>query len=89
MPDESPVLVLAERALRVIVPDELRLVGEQLRRRSPARLVLEVGERLAAAISDGEASLLLFDGPQRRRYAANSPSCRNCKAYRLIAGRLC
>ena len=44
------------------------ILGEQLGRRSPAELILEIdiGERLAAVVANGEARGLLLDRPRRR-----------------------
>ena len=59
------------RPPRLAAPSRL-VFGEQPGRRSPAGLVLEVdlGERLAAAVSDGEARGLLLGGPRWREAAS-------------------
>ena len=47
------------------------VAGEELGRRAPARLLLEidVGERLPVAIANDEAGVGLLDGPGRREAA--------------------
>ena len=59
------------------------IAGEELRRRSPAGLLLEIdiGERQAAVILHDEAGVRLLDGP-RRREAARGPRWRHFRNRR-------
>jgi hypothetical protein len=60
------------RQLRHVGGEAQRLVaGEQLGRRSPAGLILEidVGERLLVRVPDDEAGVRFLDGPRRREAA--------------------
>jgi hypothetical protein len=52
------------------------VAGEQLGRRPPCRLLLEidVGERLPVGVADDEAGVGLLDGPGRREAALGQPS---------------
>jgi len=59
-------------------------LGEQLGRRSPSRLVLEIDirERLPVVIADDETRGLFLDGPGRREASWASSLFGNDPAYR-------
>ena len=60
--------------------DPSRLIfGEQLRRRSPPRLILEIdiGELLPGAVRHDEGATNILDGPKRREAAGGGVGCEN------------
>ena len=78
------------RQLGDVGGDAPRLVaGEQLGRRAPSRLLLEinVGERLPVGVADDEAGVGLLDGPGRREVRCSGAFLCLCECIASRSGR--